>query len=106
MFTGKEYVPPLSYAEQYMQGFEEYMMDWKEPKGYTEEELVKELADTESQLKALDIQWRQQQLQLESMQKSASDGMVYAEVDGVVKTVGNPEETQHECRYAQQRRLP
>lgn len=94
VFTGKEYVPPLSYAEQYMQGFEEYMMDWKEPKGYTEEELVKELADTESQLKALDIQWRQQQLQLESMQKSASDGMVYAEVDGVVKTVGNPEETQ------------
>lgn len=94
IFSGKEYTPPLTYAEQYMQDFDEYMMDWKEPKGYTQEELVKEIADAESQLKSLDIQRRQQELQLESMQKSASDGMVYAEVSGVVKTVGNPDEAQ------------
>lgn len=94
VFGGKEYIPPLSYAEQYIQGFDEYMMDWKEPKGYTQEELVKEIADVESNLKSLDIQRRQQELQLESMQKSASDGMVYAEVSGVVKTVGDPDEAQ------------
>lgn len=94
IFSGKEYTPPLTYAEQYMQDFDEYMMDWKEPKGYTQEELVKEIADAESQLKSLDIQRRQQELQLESMQKSASDGMVYAEVSGVVKTVGDPDEAQ------------
>lgn len=94
VFSGKEYIPPLSYPEQYLQDFDEYMMDWKEPKGYTQEELVKEIADAESQLKTLDIQRRQQELQLESMQKSASDGMVYAEVSGVVKTVGDPDEAQ------------
>lgn len=93
VFGGKEYIPPLSYAEQYIQGFEEYMMDWKEPKGYTKEELVKEIAEVESQLKSLDIQRRQQELQLESMQRSASDGIVYAEVSGVVKTVGDPDGT-------------
>lgn len=43
-------------------------------------------------LKTLDIQRRQEQLALESMEKSATDGVVYAEVDGVVKTLGDPDE--------------
>lgn len=95
LFTGEEYIP-TSLADAYMEKFMENATDWKEPKGYTQEELVKELADTENQLKTLDIQRRQQLLQLESLQKSVSDGMVYAEVDGVVKTVGDPEEPKKE----------
>lgn len=95
VFSGNEYIP-VSWAEEYLEGFEEFMLDWKEPKGYTEEELVKALSDTENQLKTLDIQRRQQELQLETLQKSASDGMVYAEVAGEVKTVGDPENYQQD----------
>lgn len=65
------------------------MADWEVPKGYTSEELYQEAADIEEKLKTLDIQRRQEQLALESMEKSATDGVVYAEVDGVVKTVGD-----------------
>lgn len=95
VFTGGEYIP-TSLAAEYMDKFMENATDWEMPKGYTEEELVRELADTENRLKVLDIQRRQQQLQLESLQKSASDGIVYAEVDGAVKTVGDPEEYQND----------
>lgn len=95
IFSGNEYIP-TSLADQYMEEFMENATDWEEPEGYTEEELVKEALETESLLKSLDIQHRQQLLQLESMQKTASDGIVYAEVDGVVKTVGDPEEYQQD----------
>ncbi len=95
IFSGEEYIP-TSLADQYMEEFMEHATDWEMPDGYTEEELVKEAAETENLLKSLDIQRRQQQLQLESMQKTASDGIVYAEVSGVVKTVGDPEEYQQD----------
>lgn len=91
IFTGEEYVP-TSLADKYMEDFMENATDWEEPEGYTLEELIKAVEETENQLKTLDIQRRQMLLQLETMQKTASDGMIYAEVDGVVKTVGDPEE--------------
>lgn len=91
LFTGEEYIP-TSLVDQYMEEFMEHATDWEMPLGYTEEELIKEAADTENELKTLDIQRRQQLLQLETLQKTASDGMVYAEVDGEVKTVGDPDE--------------
>lgn len=91
VFSGNEYIP-TSLAEEYLAAYEEFMMEWEEPKGYTSEEVFKELAEIEEELKTLDIQRRQQELQLEALQKSASDGMVYAEVDGEVKSVGDPEE--------------
>lgn len=91
VFSGNEYLP-TSLADQYMEEFMENATDWEEPEGYTEEELVKEAVETENLLKSLDIQHRQQLLQLQSMQKTASDGIVYAEVDGIVKTVGDPDE--------------
>ena len=86
LFSGKEYIP-TSLADEYMQAYEDFMADWEVPKGYTSEELYQEAADIEEKLKTLDIQRRQEQLALESMEKSATDGVVYAEVDGVVKTV-------------------
>lgn len=93
VFTGTEYIP-TSLADQYMEEFMENATDWEEPEGYTEEELMQEVIETENRLKSLDIQHRQQLLQLETMQKTASDGIVYAEVGGVVKTVGDPGEYQ------------
>lgn len=91
LFTGKEYIP-TSLADQYMEEFMEHATDWEPPKGYTKEELVKEITETEKQIKSLDIQRRQQQLKLESLEQTASDGIVYAKVDGIVKTVGDPQE--------------
>lgn len=93
LFTGKEYIP-TSLADQYMEEFMEHATDWEPPKGYTKEELVKEITETEKQIKSLDIQRRQQQLKLESLEQTASDGIVYAKVDGIVKTVGDPQEFQ------------
>lgn len=93
LFTGKEYIP-TSLADQYMEEFMEHAADWEPPKGYTKEELVKEITETEKQIKSLDIQRRQQQLKLESLEQTASDGIVYAKVDGIVKTVGDPQEFQ------------
>lgn len=95
VFTGEEYIQ-TSFAEQYMEDFVENATDWKEPEGYTEEELAKEIEETENQLKTLDIQRRQLLLQLETMQKTASDGIIYADVDGVVKTVGDADEYQQD----------
>ncbi|MDD6057615.1 MAG: efflux RND transporter periplasmic adaptor subunit [Clostridiales bacterium] len=91
IFTGKEYVPPTSLADKYMEEFMEHATDWREPEGYTVEELLKLIPEKESRIKELDIQRRQQELQLEKMQKSVSDGIVYAEVSGVVKKVGDPQ---------------
>lgn len=93
IFTGEEYVP-VSLADEYMSEFMENATDWEEPKGYTAQELIKMIPEKENELKSLDIQKRQQQLELEKMQNSISDGTVYAEVSGVVKTVGDPDEYQ------------
>lgn len=93
IFTGEEYIP-VSAADKYMDDFLEHATDWKMPEGYTEEELVKGIAEKESELKSLDIKKRQQELSLQSMQQTASDGIVRATVDGVVKTVGDPDEFQ------------
>lgn len=95
VFSGKEYIP-TSLADQYMEEFMENATDWEEPQGYTKEELFEAVTETEERLKTLDIQRRQLLLQLESMQKTASDGIIYAEVDGVVKTVGDPEDYQQD----------
>lgn len=93
IFTGEEYVPD-SAADKYLDDFFNSALDWEEPVGYTEEELAKAIWEKEMEIKTLDIQRRQQELQLANMQSTASDGMVYAEVAGVVKTAGDPDEYQ------------
>lgn len=91
IFTGEEYVP-ISLTDIYMSDFMENATDWNEPDGYTLEELTKLIPEKESELKSLDIQKRQQELQLQKLQNTMSDGKVYAEVDGIIKTVGDPDE--------------
>lgn len=90
VFSGNEY-EPVSLVDQYLEEYDKFMSIWEMPEGYTEKELAGEIESVEDKLITLDIQKRQQQLQLETLQKSASDGIVYAEVDGVVKTVGDPD---------------
>ena len=91
IFTEEPY-EPVSLADQYLEKFFEDSADWEAPEGYTEEELATNIYEKEKELKSLDIQKRQMELQLESMRSTAADGTVYATVDGVVKTAGNPEE--------------
>lgn len=88
VFSGNERV--LSdLAGQYHDEFQESLAGWTEPQGYTFEELVKEINDADQQVKTLDIKRRKLLLELETLQKTASDGIVYAEVAGEVKTVGD-----------------
>ena len=95
VFSGGEYIP-TSMVQEYLDAFDTLMENWEEPEGYTQEEIVEETKKIQDELKVLDIQHRQQLLQLETLQKSAVDGMVYAEVAGEVKTVGDPEDYQND----------
>lgn len=58
--------------------------------GYTFDVWVEQVNTLDYQVKAQEIQVRKKKLELESMQKSASDGIVYAEVAGEVKSLGDP----------------
>ncbi|MBQ2705281.1 MAG: biotin/lipoyl-binding protein [Agathobacter sp.] len=90
VFTGLER-SPSDLAGDYRDDYLNELEDWSEPEGYTQHELVQAIADTEKRLKDLDISRRKQLLELESMQKTASDGVLYAEVAGEVKTLGDPD---------------
>jgi len=90
IFSGAERTPS-NLAGQYRDDFLSELEEWQEPDGYTQNELIEEIAATEKELKDLDIRRRQQMLELESMQKTASDGILYAEVAGEVKTLGDAE---------------
>lgn len=63
--------------------------DWKEPEGYTKDELAEAITKKEDELKKLDIDRRKGELELQSLEESASDGIVYAKLDGVVKSVAD-----------------
>lgn len=58
--------------------------------GYTAEELAKAIADKEKELVGLDLQKRTAELALTKLENQSADGMVYATINGVVKTVGDP----------------
>lgn len=89
IFSGEERTSS-DLAGEYRDEFLSDLENWIEPEGYTQNELVEEIAYTEKLLKDLDIDRRRQLLELSSMEKSASDGIVYAEVAGTVTTVGDP----------------
>lgn len=90
VFSGAERTPS-DLAGQYKDNYLSNLEEWTEPDGYTQNELIQEIASTEKRLKDLDIRRRQEMLVLESMQKTASDGILYAEVAGEVKTLGDPD---------------
>lgn len=66
--------------------------EWVEPEGYSAEELAAAISETEAKLKTLDIKKRKAELELESLQKTSEDGVLYATVAGTVKTVGDLED--------------
>lgn len=58
---------------------------------YTVTELKKEIADKENDLKDLDIDKRSADLSLQKLQKTLDNNTVTAAINGVVKTVGDPQ---------------
>ena len=61
--------------------------------GYTAEELAKAINQKQRDIKSLDLDRRKAELELAKFKAQLSDGIVYAEKDGIAKsvhTVGNP----------------
>lgn len=58
---------------------------------YTAEELRIMIAEQESELKELEIKRKSEQLEMKSLRKSKKKATVLATINGVVKTVGDPE---------------
>lgn len=59
---------------------------------YTVEELKREIAEKESEIKELTISRKIARLDLKGMQRSRKKNVVYANINGVVRTVGDPED--------------
>ena len=57
---------------------------------YTKEALDKAIRDKEKELKKLDLDKRKAELELKNLEESATDGVVHAKINGVVKKVGDP----------------
>lgn len=60
-----------------------------EPEGYTAEELAREIKEKEKEIKDLDLEKREAELNLKTYEDACKDGTVYATINGVVKTVGD-----------------
>ncbi len=88
VFTGEEVGDTL---QDLLDQIEEEQ-DWEEPDGYSEKELAEAIDEKQEELKKLDLELRQEKLKLESLESAASDGVVYAKLDGVVKSVGDPDD--------------
>ena len=60
----------------------------EEPEGYTSEKLSKMIKEKEQEIRDLDLQKRKEELELEQMKKVSNDGVVKAEINGVIKNLG------------------
>lgn len=60
-----------------------------EPEGYTSEQLSEMIKEKEQEIRDLDLQGRKLELELEQMKKVTSDGIVKAEINGVVKNLAD-----------------
>lgn len=58
---------------------------------YTADELKKEITERESELKKLNVDKKKSELELDKLNKTKESAMVLATIDGVVKSVGDPE---------------
>ena len=85
IFSGEE-VETDSSLQDLLDSIEEEQ-EWEEPEGYSETELAAAIEEKEQEIKKLDLQRRKEELELESLENTASDGVVYAKIDGTVKSV-------------------
>lgn len=92
LFTGLE-VEDL--PEEPLEDEDDAFDEWEG--GYTAKELAEMIYDKQEEIKKKDIERRKLELQLETLENSVSDGIVYAKMDGVVKSVGSLEEDNGEA---------
>lgn len=57
----------------------------EEEEGYTAQELADRIKEKENEIRDLDLEKRQGELELEQMKKMSSDGIIKAEINGIVK---------------------
>lgn len=70
---------------------EETLEEPEETVGYTAKELADAIAAKEFEIKQLDLDIRKAQLALSEMEEQTGDGIVYAKIDGTVKSVQDPD---------------
>ena len=63
----------------------------EEPEGYTAAELTAKIKEKQQELKDLDLDKREAELDLKTYEDACNEGVVTATINGVVKTVGDPE---------------
>lgn len=63
----------------------------EEPEGYTQAELTKEITSKQNELKDLDLDKRTSELELTQLEKQVENGVVYATINGTIKTLQDPE---------------
>lgn len=59
----------------------------EEPEGYTAEELAEMIKDKENEIRDLDLEKRRGEMELEQLKKLSDDGVVKAEIKGVIKSL-------------------
>ncbi len=89
IFSGEEVYNTL---QDLLDEIEEEEDSLDELDGYTKEDLAEAIADKQEEIRKLDLELRKERLQLQSLEDTASDGIVYAKLDGVVKSVGDPDD--------------
>ena len=86
IFSGEEVEE--GSLEEWIETVEE-VEEWEEPEGYSAEELAEAINEKEKEIKKLDIERRRLDLTLNSLKEATEEGIVYAKVDGFVKSVGD-----------------
>lgn len=61
----------------------------EEPEGYTAEELAEMIKDQEREIRDLDLEKRRGEMELEQLKKLSDDGVVKAEIKGVIKNLAD-----------------
>lgn len=88
IFSGEEVEE--GSLEEWIEEVEE-AEEWEEPEGYSAKELAQAITEKEKEIKKIDIERRTLELTLNSLKEATEEGVVYAKVDGFVKTVGDAE---------------
>ncbi len=86
IFSGEEVEE--GSLEQWIEEVQE-AEEWEEPEGYSAKELAEAITEKEKEVKKIDIEKRTLELTLNSLKEATAEGIVYAKVDGFVKTVGD-----------------
>lgn len=96
IFSGVQIGAELKKLQAELERLEGSDSDQKET--YTAEELRQAILEKEDEIKKADLKRRQEELKLQSLQSAAANGVVYATVEGHVKSIADLSEADEEKR--------